>query len=328
MRERSLRRAPWVVAGPPAALAALAPLIAARRTRQPVLVLPDGAAALLASSERMLPRGAEAVLVVAPRRISPRRALPGLFLPDADGRRVPVGHLPDAGADLAVYARTAAHVLERADQVGPVVVLGQWEDRFLRVGLRTMRWLERHAVAPASFHWTADRISRENMLSGLADCGPALALYFGHGRPRGWAGYHGVRAEHFTLPWREPMGALVTLCCENASRWRTRLSFAEALALRGVLGGALAAVTKTRHEANRRLGPALCEALTAAAQRPRTLAELILALPEAEWAETPYRFIGDPAIPLAGAPDGVARAERVFAPAPDDPLPPWEQLSA
>jgi hypothetical protein len=336
--------ASWVVAGSAEALTALAPLIAARKKVQRVLELIDGADALLAHPAHLLPRGTEAVLVVGPRRVSPRRGLPGLFLVDAQKRRVPVGWLPDVGTHLATYACAAARVLarvseagvevpskgsalpDRSDAGGPIVVLGQWEDRFLRVGLRTSRWFERHPGARLAFQWTADRISRENMLRGLADGGPALAMYFGHGRSRGWAGYHGVRQEHFAGDWAEPMGALLALCCENASRWRTAISFAETLALRGVFAGALAAVTKTRHEHNRRLGPAFCEALTTSPIR--TLGELVLALPEEEWVGTPYRFIGDPAAPLIGGEHAAARSARVFAPAPDELLPAWEERSA
>jgi hypothetical protein len=317
---------PWVVAGSAGALAALAPLMAERRKRQPVLGLVDGAEAVLRDPAPILTREVEAVLVVGPRRRSPRQMLPGLFLRDRAGRRVPVGWIPDVGDGLAVYAEAAARVLRRARGAGPIIVLGQWEDRFLRVGLRTVRWFERSGRTPPVFHWTADRISRENMLRGLAECGPAVAFYFGHGRPRGWAGYHGVRRDHIPRPWSEPMGALLALCCENASRWRTDLSFAEVLTLRGVFGAALAAVTKTRHEHNRRLGPALCEALTT--QPVRTLAGLVAALPEDEWEQTPYRFIGDPAMPLSAAAEAVARAAAVFAPAPDEPLPAWQEATA
>jgi hypothetical protein len=327
---------PWIIAGAPAALAAMAPLIAARRARQPVLELTGDVERLLARPARHLPPGTEAVLVIGSRRGSPRRTIRGLFLRDAAGTRVPLGWLPDAGPELAVYARAAARVLERAavpssDAAraepararGPVIILGQWEDRFLRVSLRTARRLARPAPGGvAAFHWTADRISRLDMLSGLA-CGPAAAMYFGHGRPAGWAGYHGVRGEHFAEPWPEPIGALVALCCENASRSGVRLSFAETLALRGVVAGALAAVAKTRHDHNRRLGPALCEALVASP--PGTLAEWLLALPAEEWERTPFRFIGDPAAPLLAAPFALERAAKVFAPAPGDELPPWDE---
>src|SRR5690606_24037366 len=134
-------------------------------------------------------------------------------------------------------------------------------DRFLRVGLRAARWLGSHGHASNAFNWTADRLSRTDMIAGLR-LGPAVAVYFGHGRPRGWAGYHGVRTAHFERPWIEPVAALLALCCENASRYHTGLSFAERLVLTGVCGGMLAAVTKTRHEDNRRWGPELCEAFT------------------------------------------------------------------
>lgn len=313
----------WVVAGSSAALAALAPLIQARRDRQPVEERIDGIAPLLDDPAAQLPPHTEAVLVVGRRACSPCQGLPGLFLRNAAGRRVPVGWLPDVGSALGTYALAAARVLARPPATGPLVVLGQWEDRFLRVSLRTARWFEPASRGVAAFQWTAERITRDGMMQGLASCGPGVALYFGHGRPRGWAGYHGVRREHFVDPWPKPIGAMVALCCENASRWRTGLSFAESLALRGVFAGGLAAVTKTRHEDNRQLGPALCEALTGAPIR--TLAQWVLALPASSWARTPYRFIGDPAAPLAGADGAGERAASVFAPAPDAEVPPWPE---
>jgi hypothetical protein len=312
----------WVVAAPPAAVAALAPLLQVRRARQPVVVLPAAAEAVLADPAAHLPPGTAALLVVGPARRSPRRLLPGLWVADAAGRRVPVGWLPALPGRLATYAAAAARVAARRTPPGPLVILGQWEDRFLRVALRTSRWFERNGAGIPAFHWTADRLSRTDLIAGLA-CGPGAALYFGHGRPNGWAGYHGVRGEHFPDPWPEPAGALLTLCCENASRARRGLSFAEDLALRGVCAGMLAATAKTRHEHNRLLGPALCEALTTRA--PATLAELVAGaeVPPGFWSRTPYRFIGDPLAPLAGAPDAAVRAARVYAPAPDAVLEPW-----
>jgi hypothetical protein len=319
-----------VVAGPADALAALEPLLLVRRAWQRVVVLPDAVERVLANPARLVPRGAEALLVVGPRQRSPRRVLPGLFVHDAEGTRVPVGWLPDVGPErLRIYAEAAARVVRRARSgaTGPLMVLGQWEDRFLRVGLRTSRWVTQHEPELPVFHWTAERISRSDMLAGLT-CGPGLAMYFGHGRPRGWAGYHGVRLEHFPDRWPEPMGALLALCCENASRLHTGLSFAEQLVLRGVAGGMLAATAKTRHEDNRRWGPALCEALTE--RGATTLAELVLRadVPPKIRDGGPYRFIGDPAIPLVGAAGAAAKAARVFAPAADDPLPAWRPSAA
>src|SRR5690606_3519301 len=268
------------------------------------------------------PEAVAGLLVVGPRRLSPRRGLTGLWLGDVRGGSIPVGWLPDVGEPLRDYAGAAARILTRDPAERALVVLGQWENRFLRVGLRAARWMERHGEMDTARLWTADRIARTDMVSGLA-CGPALAIYFGHGRPRGWAAYHGVRHGHFPQPWPEPMAALLALCCENASRWRTGLSFAERLVLGGVAGCALAAVTKTRHEDNRRWGPALCEAWTE--HRPTTLAELVAAaeVPDELRSGGPYRFIGDPLLPLAGAPGATARTAAVFAPAPDAVLPGW-----
>ena len=317
---------PWVIAAPAKLLASLEPLLAARAARQPLLVLPDKVAPVLADPAAYLPPGTEALLVVGPVHRGPRRSLSGLWVHDSTGRKVPVGWLPASTPRLATYATAAAKVLNRAQGVGPVIVLGQWEDRFLRVALRTSRWFEKHAPAPPVFQWTADRISRTDLIEALA-CGPGVAMYYGHGRANGWAGYHGVRVSHFPPTWTEPIGGLLTLCCENASRRGGRLSFVEELVLRGVCGGALAAASKTRHEDNRLLGPALSEALTAGAAH--TLATLVEAaqVPPGFWERTSYRFIGDPAIPLVGATASVEHAAQVFAPAPDEALPPWPDES-
>jgi hypothetical protein len=88
----------------------------------------------------------------------------------------------------------------------------------------------------------------------------------------------------------------------------------------------LAAVTKTRHEDNRIWGPALCEAYTA--NSSLTLAGLVAAanVPQELRACTSYRFIGDPLMRLVGAIDATAKSARVFAPAPDAVLPPWEEV--
>ncbi len=316
----------WVIAGPAPAITSLAPLLAARRARQPVVILEGPVEGFLAEPARHLPRETAGVLIVGDRRRSPGTMLPGLFLTAGGGRPVPVGWLPDVGVALAAYAAAAARVLARPVEARSLVVLGQWEDRFLRSGLRAVRWAEKQKQAEQVFHWTADRLSRTDMLAGLR-LGPALAVYFGHGRPRGWAGYHGVRAGDFAAPWAEPVGGLLALCCENASRYRTGLSFAERVVLAGACGGLLAAVTKTRHEDNRRWGPALCEAWTDSTAP--TLAGLVQAaeVPEALRRHTPYRFIGDPLMPLAGAAGATTGAARVFAPAPDAALPPWEAVS-
>lgn len=317
-----LNNRPWVIAASSSALKELEPLLASRAARQPLCVLPDGVEQLLASPSSVLPHNAEAVLVVGPYNLSPQQALPGLYLHDGQGRQVPVGWLPDAGQRLSVYAQASTRALKRQTASGPLIILGQWEDRFLRVARRTSNWFTRHAPSQSVFHWTADRICARDMISGLA-LGPGMAIYYGHGRSNGWAAYHGVRASDFGEPWPEPIGAMLALCCENASRQQNAPSFAEELALRGVFAGGLAATTKTKHMDNRQLGRALCKSLGFNAVR--TLAELIdqTDMPAGFWHKSPYRFIGDPTAPIAGAEKANEQAAMVFAPAPDDELPPW-----
>lgn len=202
---------------------------------------------------------------------------------------------------------------------GPVVVLGQWQDRFLRVSARTVRWFEKHGGVRGVHRWTAERIVGPDVIRGLMH-GPGLAFYYGHGRERGFAGYHGLRAKHLPEIWPEPVAALLAVCCDLASRRRIGLSFTEELVLRGAVVGALAATRRTLHDHNRQLGPAFCEALVPGGAR--TLAEVVARAPIADGIlPGPYRFIGDPAVPLLGAPDAAARCAEVFAPAADTELP-------
>jgi hypothetical protein len=336
----------WVLAAPAVALEPLAPLLAARRERQPVAVVTTSLETVLGNPAAHLPADTAALLVVGPRRCGPFRSLPGLWLHERwspssgrtfpaphptpanidalfQNRRVPVGWLPNAPIGLAIYAHAGARALNRPHSLGALAVLGQWEDRFLRVALRTSRWFEKHPAKTVVLHWTADRLSRPDLLTGLRH-GPGAAIYYGHGRANGWAGYHGVRIGDFIEPWPEPIGVLFALCCENASRRGNRLSFAEQLVLKGVCGSMLAATRKTLHSANRQLGPALCEVLT---QHPQlTLADAVekMALPPEFWRRTPYRFIGDPLMPLAAASHAAERSTALLAPAPDAVLPPWE----
>jgi hypothetical protein len=142
--------------------------------------------------------------------------------------------------------------------------------------------------------WTAYEVDRDTVALRLGR-GPGLAVYVGHGRPVGWVGYAGLRAHH--LEPDEPVGALVSLTCQTASRRRTGLSFAEALPLRGVAAATLGAVGPTLHTANARWALRLTRAAATAA----TVGELIAAIAPHDPAAASYRLIGDPTAPLADA---------------------------
>jgi hypothetical protein len=315
----------WLLVAPAAAEHLLSPLTSAHRVRRPVRVArPD------ADWTRELDDVA-GVLLVGDRRRTPRTALPGPFLPAADGRRVPVGFVPHvAREDLERFASAAAEVQARSspaggpaagDELGPLAFLGQWDDHVVRMVARSRRILDARApVAPVLF-WTADRIVRRDLLVALR-AGLGLALYFGHGRPYGWAGYHGLHTRHLVYARGRPTGAMISLTCHTANRHKVALSFSEALVVHGIAAAAFGAVRPTRTVDNWWWGTSLCELY---AERPATtLGELIVRAcpPRPEQWES-YRILGDPLAPLVGAPGAAAASRAVFAPAPhESPTPP------
>ena len=248
----------------------------------------------------------DALVLAGPVRHAPRTALPGPFLTNGAGRTIPAAWLPVRGAaSCRRFAIAAAHVHARPRQRRTLALLGQWHPRYLRLADRIERLLPRRVAA---FRWTAEAIVREDLVQALG-AGLGLGLYVGHGRPVGWAGYHGVRARHFD-GWRgEPVGGLVSLCCRTASRRRTGLSWAEALPLLGVAAASFGAVEETRHTDNARWAVGLCAALRSGASTVGDL--LVRAAPPQASARAPYRLVGDPLTPILAAHDGVRRASAV-----------------
>ena len=319
----------WQVVADAAAFQYLEPLLAAHRSLRPVraLELNTGEGWKTPADD------VAAVLIVGDRRRSPRRALPGLFLRDRSGRRVPAGWLPNVKKRLATFAVAAAGTVARARAGlprGPLILLGQWEDRSLRLASTTELGFGSETQPLPVFRWTAERIARTDLLHALRG-GPGLAIYFGHGRARGWAGYHGVRAPHLEDALGEPLGAVLSLTCHTVNRHKVGLSFAEEMVLMGMCAASLGATGRTRHLDNGCLANNLCSAL--ASSPAATIGDLLLhaGLTDRQ-ADSIYRLIGDPLAPLIGAADSLERARQVFAPAPDDPLPPLpeyeEDLSA
>jgi len=306
----------WAVAAAPAALRELRPLVAAHERRREVHVHALGGDDVPAGERlRELAADADGVLVVGSRRRSPRTALPGPFVTDPSGRSVPVGWLPDVHTDLATFAAASARVARRATgRSGPLAILGQWDARYLQLATRMERRLGSRAGVPGAVRWTAERLTREDVVRGLR-FGVGAAVYFGHGRPTGWAGYHGMRAHHVVGVPGEPVGALFSVTCLTASRWNTGLSFTEALVLGGGAAGAVGAVATVEHLENMRWMLGLARAL----RDGETLLGRVLlrAAPATRRVEEPYRLIGDPLAQLVGAPAAGRRAARLFAPAPE-----------
>lgn len=249
-----------------------------------------------------------AVLLAGDARRAPATVLPGPFLIDRRGQRIPAAWLPlrDAASNRC-FAATAARVQRRARQLMAVALLGQWHPRYLRVADRMATLLD---ARTRTLRWTSDVIGRDDMVRALGS-GLGLGLYVGHGRPSGWVGYQGVRRHHFESPADgEPLGALLSLCCRTASRRRIGLSYAEALPLQGVTAASFGATSDTLHTDNTRWAIGLCEALAAGAT---TVGDLVVrGAPSSLSACAPYRLIGDPLAPLASARAAVSEAQAVM----------------
>jgi len=264
------------------------------------------------------------VLLIGNRKHTPRTALSGPFITTNLGRRVPVGWLPYTNAtELECFSAAAAKVHCRVGAPGPVALLGQWDDNVMRTVRRALKIFEDEATSSSilSYWWTADRIVRRDLLCALR-VGLGLVLYSGHGRPYGWAGYHGLHTRHLIHAKGEPIGAILSLTCNTANRYRVSLSFAEQIPLTGIAAAIFAAVRPTRTLDNWWWGNSLC---TVFASNPSsTIGELIIngCPPESHQWEN-YRIIGDPLAPLTGHQNAAEKCEKVWAPAPDEsPVPP------
>lgn len=253
----------------------------------------------------------DAVLLTYPRSRAPRTVVPWPAVAADDGRRVPVGLVPVAGGSVERFALAAATVHLRA--IGEpavstsVALLAQRSPRYLDLAGRIRRLLdEQEYAADAVFWWPADEIVRDDVVHGLT-MGLAVALYVGHGRPRGWAGYAGIRAHHFAGA-AEASSVVVSLACQTLSRYRTGLSFGESIVAQGSAAAAIGAVSATRHVANARWSLRLVDALVGGAQTSGQL--LAAAEPDLPLGRC-YRLIGDPVAPLLDAP-GARQAARAL----------------
>jgi len=308
----------WLLVAPPSALPALDSLIDAHRMRRSVRILAPE------DDWECVLDDVNGALLVGDRRHTPRTALPGPFITTAGGRRVPVGWLPfTTYTELECFSSAAAEVQLRSGTGGPIALLGQWDDQVTRTVVRALKILGgKKGVSPVPvFWWTADRIIRRDLLGALR-IGLGLALYSGHGRPYGWAGYHGLHTRHLIHAKGKPSGAILSLTCHTANRHRVALSFAEVIPLSGIAAAVFGAVQPTRTLDNWWWGNSICDVL---ADRPCcTLGELVIrACPP--WPEqwNNYRIIGDPLAPLLGAKDAAEACAQVWAPSPDDsPAPP------
>lgn len=303
--------ASWVLVGTAETATQLRPLIEAHRARRSVRILRalDEVPAVL--------NEAAAVVITGDARKAPRIAVPGIFLRAPNGRSVPCGWLPEAGARLTRYALGAAAVINRESPGAgeqPLVLLGEFDQRALDTVSRIQEELPENVEV---FRWTAERITHQGLVEALG-AGAAMAMYFGHGSSFGWLGYGGFAPADAINFRGNPLGVVLSLTCATASRPPEGMSFCEELALSGVCAAALGAVGRVSHLRNVWLGIEFARALRATAA---TLASLLSApnIPPAVLRH--YRIAGDPLAQLVGAVDSTEKCRRVFAPGADESLP-------
>lgn len=306
----------WLLVAPGPSLARLRPLIDAHARLRPVRIVEyvERRAPSLDDVELSDVRGA--LLVTTPEH-APETALSAPFVTQG-GARIPIGTLPltdESGLERFVAAAVEVH--GRLPRAEPIALLGEWDPHVRRMVARAQQILGRSTEPPLStLCWTADRIVRRDLIEGLG-LGLAGAFYFGHGRPYGWCGYHGLHTRHLQYLNGRPLGGVLSLTCNTAQRGGKALSFAEELVTRGITPAVLAATAPTRTIGNWWWATRVCQVLRATPDI--TVGELVVsALPPKEAFYRGYRLIGDPLSPLRGAENALQRAAAVYAPAPDE----------
>ncbi|GAB6268359.1 MAG: hypothetical protein STSR0002_11000 [Smithella sp.] len=295
---------------PPEIIEAMEPLLIAYREKEisPLLV-PMEEEKIDLSAVRKHTGDGDAMMVIGPKEKSPAAVLESpVIRPGKRSSAIPVSWLPNLGAtSIRQFAITAAHVHLRQSASLDIAVLSQRFPRFIRLAERIESILSKELPAHV-FRWTGEAVYKEDMLKGLSS-GLGVAIYVGHGRPMGWVGYQGTRIHDFKGDKREPLGALLNLCCLTASRKGKDVSFAELIPFTGVAASSFGAINSTTHPDNTRWAVNICGNLKNGAS---TVGELIIAsLPERKSAINNYRLIGDPMAPLLSEANGHQKASRV-----------------
>ena len=175
-------------------------------------------------AERM--RGkADGILLVAPRRRSPRRVAPSSVVGD-----LPVGLLfSDRPLDLTPWIRAL-----QDDRKGPPTwaVLSMNRKDYLWRGRLFAHWL-RGTKRSGVKTWLGDATTRYELCEHLAQ-GPRLVVYFGHGRARGLSGYFGLRWHHVSdTAQAAPIGTFFCFACNTLKHERGQPPFGRRLVMEG-----------------------------------------------------------------------------------------------
>lgn len=318
----------WAAIGPDSLLDALAPLLDMHRRRGAVAVFPGRVSEIEKVVGEFGNRPAVLLVVEDPTKESIRTQYSAPFQSRAAGPDVLLGWVRLDVNELATYARRAAALLSRRDEIQqPVVLLGPRETRYLKL-LDELERTVQSSPYVKSFQWSAERIRRGPVVDALR-LGAAAVLYTGHGNALGWFAYGWLGADTFATgeAWSEDQASalMFSLSCRTGQPSSPRVptpaascsSFADAMIAHGVAGAVLAPLGDPLHTDNRLLANGL---LLALASGRRSFPDILGAARSAGVSLRGYAVIGDPALRATSAPNAVSRGAKVFAPAADADL--------
>lgn len=239
------------------------------------------------------------VLVVAPRRRSPRTSSP----PAVVGKTVVAVVQADRSEHLKPWL-AARRTLAGSQVLQPqVAVCAMDKQLFTDQGHRWIAGLTNRGWTPA--HWCAHAISRAELCDRLA-VGAGVVVYLGHGRARGWSGYRALRWHHVAAaPAAAPCGLVVAFSCDTLTRTRGVEPFGARWIASGRAASYLGWAGPMSIDVGARLAELFCEHL--AHRQHTTVADLLLAVaagthhPEERRQITDLRLLGDPLARLPAA---------------------------
>jgi hypothetical protein len=172
-----------------------------------------GSIARLESYCRTVADQVSAVLLLAPKRCSPQKVLPG---PTLAG--LPAGLLPaDQPGDLEAWL--TARQKKAAAGVG-VGIMAMWRRSYLSLGTRFHRWLEAggYGTIGTIEDWFANQMNCHEVCRRMA-AGARLVLYLGHGRSEGLSAYLGLRWSDVVAARKfQPCGSMIAFACDTVKR--------------------------------------------------------------------------------------------------------------
>lgn len=237
----------------------------------------------------------DAVIAFAPASRSPYTLISQPFLEYKKNKKIPISLVPVISDEsLKKFIETACSIHNRKKMPTNVSVMCQRIPRYLNVTQKIVKELSESDKLKC-MNWQGDIIYPEDALFGI-NAGGALTVYMGHGRAKGWAGYRGIQLQEMEMFANKPNAAVLSLCCETASRRNVQLSFSEELILNGLSGFALGAARKTLFTDNARWAVSISKEIR---KGHKTVGSLLTsAIPVNTKSYSSYRFFGDPTVPL------------------------------